>query len=258
MSPTKSNQQPECLAFSYSDSLTSVATNTMSLATLRGIEDDLPGTRQEIKAISDILDGQYYYGTEAIEANFKKNATKYSILHLALHGEVDNELPENSKLFFTKVNDSIEDNLLYTHELFSLHIPAELVVLSACNTGTGKIANGEGIMSLGNAFQYAGTQSLLLTNWEVSDQTTPVLMKNFYQNLKEGMTKGKALQQAKLTYLETANIIEADPIYWGGFYLIGNSAAIDLGDTTLVYGILGFVGIVILLGGFFFYRRKRL
>ncbi len=246
----------ECLAFSFSDSTQTSETSTMSLATLRDAGDDLPGTRKEIKAISDIIDGEYYYGAQAIEANFKKQAGQYNILHLALHGEMDNEHPENSKLYFTKSNDTIEDNLLYGHELFALDIPAELTVLSACNTGSGKIAKGEGIMSLGTAFQYAGTKSLLLTNWEVSDQTTPELMKYFYTNLKEGMSKGKALQQAKLQYLNTADVHRTAPFYWAGFYLVGDSAPMHFGTNTWMYWAigLGILGILTLLG--LWYRKR--
>ncbi|PKV48179.1 CHAT domain-containing protein [Aquimarina sp. MAR_2010_214] len=247
-------KRQECLAFSFSDS--TITTNTMSLATLRDTGIDLPGTRKEIKAISNIIDGQYYYGSQAIEANFKKNAGQYAILHLALHGDVDNERPEHSKLYFTKSKDTIEDNLLYSHELFALDIPAELTVLSACHTGTGKIAKGEGIMSLGSAFQYAGTKSLLLSSWEVSDQTTPELMQYFYTNLKAGMNKAKALQQAKLQYLATANINRTQPFYWGGFYLVGDSSPILFENDTLLYWIFG-VLIVLVFAGLFWYRRKK-
>ncbi len=252
----KSKKQEECLAFSFSDSTNVVDAKTMSLATLRGAGDDLPGTRKEIKAISEIIDGQYYFGSEAIEANFKKNANQYNILHLALHGEIDNERPENSKLYFTKSKDTIEDNLLYSHELFALDIPAELTVLSACNTGSGKIAKGEGIMSLGTAFQYAGTKSLLLTSWEVSDQTTPELMKYFYTNLKAGMNKSKALQQAKLQYLKTADINRTHPFYWGGFYLVGDAAPISFSDHTWLYWLLalGMLGVSFLI--LLWYRRR--
>ncbi|PKV48484.1 CHAT domain-containing protein [Aquimarina sp. MAR_2010_214] len=256
----KSNRETkplqECLAFSFSDSIQTAETRAMSMATLRDVGDDLPGTRKEIKAISDIIDGQYYFGSQAIEANFKSNAGQYNILHLALHGEVDNERPDNSKLYFTKSKDTIEDNLLYSHELFALDIPAELTVLSACNTGSGKIAKGEGIMSLGTAFQYAGTKSLLLTSWEVSDQTTPELMKYFYTNLKGGMHKGKALQQAKLQYLTTADINRTDPFYWGGFYLVGDTTAIHFSNDTQLYWILGLgiVGIMLLV--VFLYRKR--
>ncbi len=253
---TRADIPKECLAFSFSDS-TNQRTNTMSLATLRGTDDDLPGTRREIKAIADIIDGQYYYGSQAVESNFKKNANRYNILHLALHGEVDHEHPENSRLFFTKSTDTIEDNMLYSHELFALDIPAELTVLSACNTGTGKIAKGEGIMSLGTAFQYAGTKSLLLTRWEVSDQTTPQVMKYFYTYLTSGMSKNKALQQAKLQYLANADINRVHPFYWGGFYLVGDTTPIDFKNpNTLLYWGIG-LGVLIVLGGIlFWYRRK--
>ncbi|WP_035095460.1 CHAT domain-containing protein [Aquimarina megaterium] len=255
-SDQKTKPLQECLAFSFSDSTQITDTYTMSLATLRSAGMDLPGTRKEIKAISDIIDGQYYFGSQAIEVNFKSNASQYNILHLALHGEVDNERPENSKLYFTRSKDTIEDNLLYSHELFALDIPAELTVLSACNTGSGKIAKGEGIMSLGTAFQYAGTKSLLLTSWEVSDQTTPELMKYFYTNLKAGMHKGKALQQAKLQYLSTANINRTDPFYWGGFYLVGDTTAMQFNNNTQLYWILGLGAIAAILLVVFLYRRR--
>ncbi|MBQ4819976.1 tetratricopeptide repeat protein [Aquimarina sp. MMG016] len=246
----------ECLAFSFTDSTNVVETKTMDLAVLRGTDDDLPGTREEIKAIADIIDGQYFYGSEANETNFKKNASQYNILHLALHGDVDNERPENSKLYFTKSKDTIEDNLLYSHELFALDIPAELTVLSACNTGTGKIATGEGIMSLGNAFQYAGTKSLLLSSWEVNDQIAPTLMKSFYANLKEGMNKAQALQQAKLKHLNTATINRTDPFYWGGFYLVGDASPIEFNDSNYLYWILGFSILAIILLSLFWYKKR--
>lgn len=246
----------QCLAFSYTDSTTLNGKN-MSLVTLRNNKADLPGTREEIKAISSIIDGQYYFGTAAKEANFKKFANQYNILHLALHGEVDNDRPENSKLYFTKSQDTLEDNLLYSHELFALNIPAELTVLSACNTGNGKIAKGEGIMSLGNAFQYAGTKSLLLTNWEVSDKTTPQVMKLFYTNLKKGMSKPKALQQAKLQFIATADIQNIAPFYWGGFYLVGDSSPIEFNSTLpwgwIIFGLLGVISFFLI----FIYRRRK-
>ncbi|GAA0712756.1 CHAT domain-containing protein [Aquimarina litoralis] len=249
--------QEECLAFSFSNLIDNQSLNTISLSDLMMYEKDLPGTRKEIRAIASIIDGNYFYGSEAIEKNFKKNAGKYSILHLALHGEVDNERPENSKLFFTQENDSKEDNLLYSHELFALDIPAELTVLSACNTGTGKIAKGEGIMSLGTAFQYAGAKSLLLSSWDVSDQTTPDLMTYFYTNLKNGLNKSEALQQAKLEYLRNANINRIHPFYWGGFYLLGDSDPVQFGNKYYWYWII--TGLIIVISSlcWFWIRRKK-
>ncbi|WP_299259731.1 tetratricopeptide repeat protein [uncultured Aquimarina sp.] len=257
LSSEKSNKLKECLAFSFSDSTNIVTSETLSMATLRDTGDDLPGTRKEIKAIANIIDGNYFYGSEAVEANFKKNASQYNILHLALHGEVDNERPENSKLFFTQNKDTIEDNLLYSHELFALDIPSELTVLSACNTGTGKIAKGEGVMSLGTAFQYAGTKSLLLSSWEVSDQTTPELMKYFYTNLKAGMNKAKALQKAKLQYLNTANINRTNPFYWGGFYLLGDVSPIQFSNDYSWYWATGLAVFIILFLSIVWLRKRK-
>ncbi len=248
----------ECLAFSFSDSTELINTKTMSLTTLRDAGDDLPGTREEIKAISNIVNGQYFYGSEAVETNFKQNASRYSILHLALHGDVDHKNPQNSRLYFTKSKDTIEDNLLYSHELFALDIPAELAVLSACNTGTGAIAKGEGIMSLGNAFQYAGTKSLLLSGWEVSDKSAPVLIENFYKNMASGMNKAKALQQAKLNFIKTTDFEQVAPFYWGNFYLLGTADPIDI-DQPLginIYWIV-LVFIIIILALIFVYYKKR-
>ncbi|MEO0525919.1 MAG: CHAT domain-containing tetratricopeptide repeat protein [Bacteroidota bacterium] len=246
----------ECLAFSFSDS-SAVATNgKISLSTFRDIKQDLPGTRKEIKEISKIIDGEYYYGKDAVEANFKAKAENYAILHLALHGEVNHKTPENSRLYFTKDKDSIEDNYLYTHELFTLKLPAELAILSACNTGVGKLTSGEGVMSLGNAFQYAGTKSLLLSRWEVSDEIAPELMKLFYQNLKDGLNKSKALQQAKLTYLDNADGSRANPFYWGSFYLVGDISSIEIGTNNMIFYLISLVLVLLIL--FILFKKKKI
>ncbi len=253
---TPDKKRKECLAFSYSDSTKTFKTQQMSLATLRDAKEDLPGTREEIKAISEIINGKYYFGNQAIESNFKKNAGQYNILHMAMHGEIDHKRPENSRLLFTKSNDSIEDNFLYSHELFALNIPAELTVLSACNTGAGKIATGEGIMSLGNAFQYSGTKSLLLSSWKVPDQTTPDLMKYFYSNLKNGMRKDKALQQAKLQCLNTFESNQTHPFYWGGFYLVGDTTPLDFEESSNLFWWLLGLSLVLTIGIGLFIRKK--
>lgn len=247
----------ECLAFSFSNDTVS-GSSSISMNTLRNTKDDLPGARKEIKAISEIINGKYFYGKEAGEANFKKHSDQYDVLHLAIHGELDDKDPENSKLFFTQDSLSIEDNYLYNQEIYNLEIPAELVVLSACNTGVGKISKGEGVMSLGRAFQYAGAKSLLLTSWEVSDDVTPEIMKNFYDNLSDGMNKAKALQQAKLQFLKTANIYQTDPVYWGGFYMLGDISEINLSNTNYkYYYVWGIIVIVFILGILFFINKKK-
>lgn len=211
------NNSKDCIAFSYTSS------------TLVGdlIENDLPGSRKEIEYISNVMGDDLYYDNLGGEQSFKEIAKDYAIIHLALHGEVDSKNPENSKLFFTKNEDTLEDDVLYSHELFTLKLPVRLAVLSACNSGYGKVLDGEGVISLGNAFQYAGVKSLLISSWEVSDDSSPELMLLFYENLKSGMNKSIALQLAKLKFLENASSFRSAPFYWGSFYLVGDIAPIE-------------------------------
>ncbi len=252
------NLLKECLAFSYKAENDSISNGQeLSLSRLRDTDVDLPGTRREISEIAKIVDGMYYYGREAKEANFKKHANKYAIMHLALHGEVNDKNPGNSRLFFTQSKDSLEDNQLFTHELYALHLPAELTVLSACNTGTGKVTSGEGIMSLGNAFQYAGTKSLLLSHWEVSDNSAPVLMGHFYGNLKKGMTKSKALQQAKLAYLESEAASRTHPFFWGSFYVLGDNTPINLSNSNYTAYIILALIMLLSLAWYMLKRPKK-
>ena len=104
-------------------------------------------------------------------------------------------------------------------------------------------------MSLGNAFQYAGAKSLLLSKWEVSDKITPELMNYFYSNLNGGMNKAKALQQAKLKYLNKADAFYTNPFYWGSFYIIGNTDVISFEDdfSSKYYWIIGIVICIIIV-----------
>ena len=253
------NPTQQLLAFSFGlEDSTITDGNQMPLRTLRSAGDDLPGSRQEIRSISELVDGEYYFGTFASEANFKKSAQDYKILHLAVHGETDDIDPDNSKLYFTpNQEDSIEDNYLHAFELYNMRLNADLAVLSACNTGTGKIVRGEGILSLGRAFTYAGAKSLLLSQWDVADVAAPEIMEGFYTYLKKGYTKSKALKRAKLDYLESASDITSAPFYWGSFYILGDDSAIDFdeGSKSTWYWIAGLV-LVMAIATVYISRKK--
>jgi CHAT domain-containing protein len=244
----------DCLAFSYSTSDSEELGSFISLAKFRNEKDDLPGTRREIREIANLLNGDYYFGTAANEANFKAKASNFRILHLALHGEVNKVNPEYSRLFFTQNKDSIEDNYLYAHELKNMYLPAEMAVLSACNTGAGKNAVREGIIGLGRAFQYAGTKSLVMSKWEVSDATAPILMKYFYENIKEGMIKSRAMQQAKLKFLNSASGEHVHPYYWSSFFILGDNGALAFKSGYPWYYFLLLIPIIVLA---YYALRKR-
>jgi CHAT domain-containing protein len=113
-----------------------------------------------------------------------------------------------------------EDGLLQVYEIFDLKLNAELVVLSACETGLGKQVKGEGLVGLTHAFFYAGTSSVLVSLWKVQDRSTADLMVNFYQELDAGKNKAESLRQAKLRMIQQNRY--AHPYYWAPFVLMGN------------------------------------
>jgi CHAT domain-containing protein len=203
-------------------------------------QDSLPWTQKELKTIEAIFKGEYYYGTTANKTLFKKLSAKFSIIHLATHGIVNMENPMRSSLSFAALDSkNKEPAALYAYEIHDLSINANLVVLSACETGSGKLARGEGVWSLARAFLSAGAPSVVTTLWEVDDFTSAALIETFYSNLALGMSKPVALQQAKLTFLSKTDAFSGHPIYWASFISIGNPAPIKNGDS--LWGILGIV-----------------
>ena len=168
-----------------------------------------------------MLRGVYNIGPEATEERFKQQAGSARILHVASHAIINDENPLYSKLVFAPNQDTIEDGLLHTYELYNMQLNSELVTLSACNTGIGKIHKGEGVMSLARGFMYAGVPNVLMSLWSVPDLSTSQIMQYFYEEMEEGKSKAEALRQAKLRYLEEADINTSAPFYWGAFVYLG-------------------------------------
>jgi CHAT domain-containing protein len=138
-----------------------------------------------------------------------------------------------------------------------MSLNAEMVVLSACNSGYGKIRNGEGIMSIARAFAYAGCQSLISSLWKVPDHATKNIMVNFYTHLEDDKKKDQALQQAKLQYLQETTIPHAHPLYWAGFIAIGDMKPIHHEHPIPItyWHLLG--SILLLTVGIFMWRRNK-
>ena len=194
-------------------------------------------TMDEIKNISGITDCDILSGEAATEENFKKNACSYGILHLAMHTVIDNENPLYSKLVFTPGADKKEDGLLNAYELYNMDIGSCLIVLSACNTGCGKLYRGEGTMSLARAFIYAGCPGIVMTLWTVDDNSGAALMRNFYSKLAVGMTKDEALRHAKLDFLARCDDTKAFPYFWAAYVSIGDSSPFVLKENRKWYYI---------------------
>ncbi len=192
----------------------------------------LPWTESEIRQIGHHFDSKLFLFDRATEFNFKKFAPNSRIVHIASHATINDQNPMYSKFIFSPRNaDSLNDNLLYAFELYNMRLNNELAVLSACNTGTGKLIRGEGIMSLAHGFRYAGCENILMSLWQVDDKSTNVIMNHFYQNLKSGEGKAEALRNAKLSFLKQATPIHAHPHFWSGFIMIGDNVPLSFKDS---------------------------
>ncbi|HEX2644540.1 MAG TPA: CHAT domain-containing protein [Thermoanaerobaculia bacterium] len=184
----------------------------------------LPGTGEEVDRIASLyLPGEVkvYRRAEATEGNVKNNPLVAGArrIQFATHGIADEEEPDLASLVLTD-DAGADDGLLQVHEIFNLKLSADLVVLSACETGLGKKVSGEGLIGLSQAFFYAGAPSVVASLWPVSDQTsTPDLMVRFYRELDGGADKAEALRRARLAAIAEGH---AHPYFWAPFVLLGD------------------------------------
>lgn len=217
---------------------------------LREILAELPGARNEIQQLQQAYGGDYFFDTLASEKQFKSLPFhEYGVVHLAMHGLLNKNQALLSSLAFTDNGNPDEDNFLYFNELSNMSIPANLVVLSACETGIGKEQSGEGTMSIARSFMYAGVPALVMTLWEVNDNSMSMLMQDFYKNLADGKPKDQALRLAKLSYLQKAKGNSGHPFYWAGPTLLGNPEPIPIGkneSTWLVWWLTGGSGLFVI------------
>ena len=211
----------------------------------------LEGAKDEAKAISNIFRSEAFLGKEATKTAFLTSKSNGDILHLAMHASINKDEPELSYFNFS------DDEKLHIEELYGLNLNADLAVLSACNTGVGNSKVNSGIESLQRAFTFAGVPSTVASLWEVPDQSTKEIMVGFYENLKKGDTKSKALQRAKLDYIKNnANTKLAEPYYWAGFVIYGRDDAVSSSSSEQTLLIV--LGVFILSAlVFFLWMRYR-
>ena len=210
----------------------------------------------EVKNIHNLLGkGTIFLNDDATKFAFMQNASNHGILHLAMHGAIDEKNPLNSGLIFSK-KDSTDNNYLSGYDLYAMQLKTGLAVLSACNTGNGELRRGEGVMSLARAFAFAGCPSTVMSLWSIPDESTSKVMLSFYKSLKNGDSKDVALQKAKLEYLQNCPPQYSIPNYWGATVIIGNIEALDFKawyQKPLAIGL----GIVALFALLIFILRRR-
>lgn len=206
----------------------------------RGLSDvfgtslhDLPETREEVVTASNIVgkDSVLLLGPNATETAFKSEPlADFKIVHIAAHGFVDTQFPERSGLVLGVDPASHDDGLLQVREIIRLHFNADLVTLSACNTGVGKIEGEEGVTNLVEAFLVSGGKAVVASLWSADDTYTSAIMQRFYTHVAEGQEKAEALRHAKLDLLARDGG-HVPPYYWGAFVMVGEGGtAIPLGE----------------------------
>lgn len=180
----------------------------------------LAGANEEQNAIMPYLaayEVNTYLKDKATESTFKSTCGNYSLLHLPTHGVVDQNKPGLSRVYLTP--DDQNDGILYVGEIYSLKLNANLVTLSACETGLGKLAKGEGVIGLSRALVYAGADNLVVSFWTVSDDATASLMTSFYKSRQQSGGVAMPLRKAQLELINSKDF--AAPYYWASFFQIG-------------------------------------
>ncbi|WP_333299543.1 CHAT domain-containing tetratricopeptide repeat protein [Microcoleus sp. B3-D3] len=176
----------------------------------------LPGAEAEARAIAPLLNTQAILGAQGTKAAIVQKMPLASTIHLATHGLLDDVHGLGSAIALAPSGS--DDGLLTAEEIFDMKLQANLVVLSACNTGEGRIT-GDGVIGLSRALISAGVPSVIVSLWAVPDAPTSELMQSFYQNLQNNPDKAQALRQAMLTTMKT----HPGPRNWAAFTLIGEA-----------------------------------
>jgi CHAT domain-containing protein len=137
-----------------------------------------------------------------------------------------------------------------------MNLKSRLTVLSACNTGSGRLQKGEGVMSLARAFLYAGCPAIVMTLWSVEDASSANLMIDFYKNLLSGYSKDEALRKAKIKHIKNADPLKAHPYFWLGYVSIGDQRALYHTKTIYFVGMILVFLLAIMIEKFYIHRKR--
>lgn len=210
------------------DTLIYQVTN-ISLSTDFQLQDSLTTLEEsgpEVSIALGLIGGDGWLDENATIDTFMRYANQYQLIHLATHGKADDQVGDYAYVTF-RANDSTNQfTKLYARDLYNMRLNADMVLLSACETGIGKLQKGEGIISLARAFAFAGAKSIFTTLWKVNDRKTKEIIISFYKYLKKNKPKDEALHLAKLDYLKN-NDTASHPFFWAGMIGIGDMKSLD-------------------------------
>ena len=220
-----------------------------------GVLHDLPYARLEAKYVAELTGGKLYENSAARESVYKSESGKYDIIHLAMHTLLNDKDPMLSTLIFSKLTDSIQDGYLKMYEIYGIPLKAKMVVLSSCNTGTGLMFSGEGILSLARGFIFSGSQSVVMSMWEIEDKSGTEIVELFYRNLLKGYTKSVALKRARTAFLADADRLRSHPYFWSALVVYGNNTSLYQSYTLKIAVAIACMVLLLSLG-FYFWKRR--
>ena len=217
----------------------------------------LKGAKDEIGSIYKWFRGRRFTGDQATETNFRIALQDTAIFHLSMHSVPDTINSKYSFLLFDTKNDTANDGRLYNYEISLTRITSPMVVLSACNSGTGTLYHGEGLMSLARSFILAGASSVVKTSWEVNDEVSAAIIARFYYYLSRGNSKDRAMNLARINYIRKNPPVCSNPYYWAAYEVVGDNTPVTHNKYVPV---VIFSVIVVLAAGFavFYLRRRRI
>ncbi len=203
---------------------------------------------EEANGVEKYMKASLLMGSEATSGSFLEQSSQYDILHVSTHAR--------GGTFTNPAAIEFIDRTMTLDELYGYEFDKELVVLSACETGVGKVIKGEGVQNMARAFQYTGTDHVLFSLWNVNDYSTSQIMKGFYKEFRKRGMKSASLRDAQLDYLSETNLdnTKKSPYYWAAFVYYGTTEVPQTYSNVLyIYGILGLLLLVVL----FLFMRKR-
>jgi len=215
----------------------------------------LPGARNETSAILKLFRGREFSGKSASKRNFMEALRIPAIFHLAMHSLTDTSNSKFSYLLFGQDEASMNDEKLYNYEISICKINSPMVVLSSCNSGSGKLYNGEGIMSLARGFILAGASSVVRTKWDMNDESGSAIIKSFYTYLSKGISKDESLRLAKLDFIKSNPPYYSNPYFWAGYEVLGNNSRITARN-KFIYPAIIVLGLVIFWILYYFRWRR--
>ncbi len=215
-----------------------------------------PFTLSLAQKVQKMLGGNSYINNESTLRSFKNNAGSHKIIHIGTHAEANNFYPEFSRLIFAKDTGVKEEaNSLYLFDIYNCDLRSNLTVLTACESGKPGYKDGEGMISLAHAFNYAGSESIITGLWKIDEQSSAVLMDLFYKYILDGMPKDEALRLAKLSYLKNASGRALAPQYWAGLVLMGDTTPLQIEQPkSKVWLLLLFIALG--SGTIYLFKRK--